>query len=381
MEGAFDHTAAFRTQYPSLGAPLSERKPFNHGEFTHYSQISFGGENHEIEKYFHNYDVPFHNEIWASAFSGKFAAGTTWHWERVFWWEDALKPPPPDGGNDFQTSFSNVLNTDNLIDVGLLFGIPIKNKPVNHHFQPLSDLLSHPSWTAYDFFNLNYMANKAISAGGEVESYFLKNDDNTVAIGWVHNRWAWEMNEFYLANSVQNFLGCTAPSDQSIMLSGFEPNTEYNVTWFPTHTNTTVCPDDAVATTSGSGGLILDMTSEPFSSTIPYYLDTLHSDYAFIITTAPFVKSLMLVWDSTQAVADWDFTLYPNPAHESVLLRFAKNSPKQVSIVDAYGRILIQQTTVNSLIAHFSIDHLAKGAYWIRVSDGTNSKVKKLIVH
>ncbi|MBP6698317.1 MAG: T9SS type A sorting domain-containing protein [Flavobacteriales bacterium] len=191
------------------------------------------------------------------------------------------------------------------------------------------------------------------------------------------------MNNFYLksAAGLQNFLGCTAPSDQSIALTGFEPNTEYNITWFPTHTNTTVCPDDTAQTTDGAGTLVLVLATEPFGSTIPYYLDTLHSDYAFIITIAPFVKSMAYISDTARTNGEWDFTLYPNPAQGSVFLRFEDDSPKTVTLLDVTGRALIHHYGVTAIVHHLALGYLAKGAYWVRVGFGVNSKVKKLIIN
>ncbi len=389
MESAFDDVQDFYADFPDPD-PNVPRKPFNQGETNYANTVGVPGWTQcEIQKLFHNYDVSFHNEIWAGAFMGKFATGNTWHWERVFWWPNtSWYPPndPPPFGNQFQIgSFSMVLNdpNPNMLDIGLPFGIPIENKRIHHHFQPLADLLSHPSWTAYDFFSYGYAPNKAISTGGEVESYYLKNADNSAAIGWVHNRNAWEMNNFYLksAAGLQNFLGCTAPSDQSIALTGFEPNTEYNITWFPTHVNTTVCPDDVTQMSNGAGNLLLDLATEPFGSTIPYYLDTLHSDYAFIITIAPFVKSMQFLPDSTRTNEGWDFALYPNPTQESVFLRFEDDSPKTVTLLDVTGRALIRHHGVTAIVHHLALDYLAKGAYCVHVGVGANSKVKKLIIN
>lgn len=124
----------------------------------------------------------------------------------------------------------------------------------------------------------------------------------------------------------------------------------------------------------------LDLATEPFGGTIPTYLDTLHSDYAFIITIAPFVKSMEFLPDSGWTNEGWDFALYPNPAQGSVYLRFEDDAPKNVRIVDLAGRVLVQRHGVTAVLNHVSVEHLAKGIYWVQVSDGSNSRTKKLVV-
>ncbi|WKZ64868.1 MAG: hypothetical protein QY325_08810 [Flavobacteriales bacterium] len=92
----FRNATAFWNRFPAAQSDWQERKPFNQGEYNHYTQLTIPNPNfpnlvlwrNDVEKILHNYDVSFHNELWSSAFSGKFAAGTTWHWERVFWWPD-----------------------------------------------------------------------------------------------------------------------------------------------------------------------------------------------------------------------------------------------------------------------------------------------------
>lgn len=144
MAAVFDHAQAFRSHYPSTN-PTVPRKPFNHGESNYFTDLTFGGQNHNLEKLFHNYDVSFHNELWSSAFSGNFATGLTWHWERVFWWPDALPVPPDDFNNFFQTEdFSNILGESNLLDIGTPsnpIAVSIVNRRLHHHFRPLADLL------------------------------------------------------------------------------------------------------------------------------------------------------------------------------------------------------------------------------------------------
>jgi hypothetical protein len=384
IHGAFLEAQAFREHFPSNN-PNVPRKPFIQGESNYLTSLP--GFNKHIEYIFHNYDVSFHNELWASAFSGKFAAGTTWLWERVFWWPNAFPAPPNDLDNFFQqVGFSNILGEENSIDIGtalLPVEVVIKNQRLHHHFKPLTGLLNHLSWTNLDFFNGDYSAHTFFDETNTnvIEAYYLKDASNTMAIGWVHNRNAWAMNNYYLRSDYQNFLGCTAPEEQSIVLPGFEENTEYHITWFPTRMNSAEVPNDDVDDT-GSGTVTLDLSSNPLGGTLNNYLDTLHADYAFIITPAPFVRGMQLTTENEASPeVGWDYTMYPNPAREGFFFGFSDEVPKDIVIGDLAGRQLLALRNINSKVQYIPLGQLAKGVYWVRVSDGVHMKAKKLIIH
>lgn len=387
---AFDHVQDFRQAFPSTGATFNQRKPFTQGELNYWTTIS--GHKH-IEMYFHNYDVSFHNELWASAFSGKFATGTSWIWHRIFWWPDAVPAPPEDPNNEFQWSvtqqFSNVLGDENelVVDNNTIY---VKNKRLHHHFKPLSDLLHRPSVVDLGIFSGNYTPGKFFDPSTEnpdpIECYYLRNDLST-AIGWVHNRNAWVMNSYYLASGGmnQNFLGCTAPTTASITLSGFFSSHPHYITWFPTRIGATDLPpdsDDSPIMSNVNGEIMIDLSGH-FNGIADNYLDTLHSDYAFVITPAPFVKSLQLppTTEAPSTEASWDFELFPNPTRDMLYLRFRDEAPKDISVLDVSGRPVASQTNITATAHYLPLQQLAKGAYWVRVTDGRNMKSKKLIIH
>ncbi|MGV3637860.1 MAG: T9SS type A sorting domain-containing protein [Flavobacteriales bacterium] len=395
---AYDAVKMFRDTYRSLdqfGVPY--KKPFSQGELAYTTGISTNPEaptsqnTYEIEKIFHNYDVSFHNEIWSSAFSGKFTAGTTWHWERVFWWPEALRVPPQDPGNDLPQpgpmgSFSNVRGDANNLYVN---GVqtPVYNRPLHHHFRPLANLLQHPSWVPYNFFNGDYTAHEIFddTHQNELECYYLKNTDNNLGIGWVHNRNAWVMRSFYLTSTVQNFLGCDAPNSTSntLVLKGFAPNSNFYVSWFPTRLNSTTHPPhtiDPIESTT-TGDIIIDLTNQ-FGSVVGNYMDTLRADYAFIVTPAPFPKSRPPhPAPPAEVEGECNFNLYPNPASRDLFLEFSDGSSRTVELFDITGRLARRENNVTERLYHCSIAGLAMGPYWVRVTDGTKYKVKKLIVH
>jgi hypothetical protein len=126
----------FFDEFPTNGGA---KRPFNHGEVSHTTNLpGFDG----IEGIFHNYEVTFHNEIWAGAFSGKFATGLTWLWSRVFWWKNSWRLPTTtiDLNNDYQQfGFSNEIGDTNRLDIGT--EVLMINRRIHHHYKPLADLL------------------------------------------------------------------------------------------------------------------------------------------------------------------------------------------------------------------------------------------------
>ena len=127
----------------------------------------------------------------------------------------------------------------------------------------------------------------------------------------------------------------------------------------------------------------MDLATAPFGDTIQFYLDTLHSDYAFVITPDLFVRSMQAaVDDDTKPDEEgWDFMLYPNPARDELFLRFQDDVPKEIVIHDLSGRRVQKRNGVSTAIVHLPVGQLAKGVYSVWASDGTNARTKRLIIH
>ncbi|MBL7980793.1 MAG: T9SS type A sorting domain-containing protein [Flavobacteriales bacterium] len=396
----YSNAQALWQNFPTANASLSERKPFNHGEFTHSTKFTIPSWSNDVEKIFHNYDVSFHNELWSSVFSGKFAAGTSWHWPRVFWWRGALPLPPPDPLNQMQlTPFTNALPGSNNLDIGLGIPIAIPNRRIHHHFQPLADLLNRPSVQELGIFSSSFTPSVFFDDDDSdginpIEAYYLRSDEST-AIGWVHNRNASVAKSFYVRSGPleHNFLGCTAPASSSITLLGFFSAHQHYITWFPTRIGATDLPpdidelnpqpwwgNDPEWSSNANGELEIDLTGF-FNGIADNYLDTLHSDYAFVITPYPFVKSLAPVAVKTEPDTSWDFSLYPNPTRDLITLSFADDAIKDVALLDVSGRIVARYQNIYVLMLQIPTGSLAKGAYWVRVTSGDSMKVKKMIIH
>lgn len=365
-------------------------KPFHQGEF-----LTWGDKpvvlapdsivNMGTWKYFHNYDVSFHNEIWASTFFGSFANASSWGWDRIYWYPGAV-PTLPDGDNPHQTEFYNVLDSTNILNVtGVPEGYPLVNKPIHHNFKPMAELLNNPNWQSYGFFNEDFTPSCKYDTISGLECYYLVNEAGSLAIGWVHNTNAYWENHFYMNSATQNFLGCVPPNADSIALPGFAQEHDYVVTYFPTRMNETPPPADTVTSTlAGFVTLDLSDTLSAFGGTANNYLDTLHADYAFIIAPEMIMRS-MLAHEEADSVAiktDWDFTLYPNPANDRVNLMLPQDGfSSDVFLFDISGKQVYYRQNVSVRTPGIPVAGLSKGTYCVRVSRADSQKMKILIIN
>jgi hypothetical protein len=369
LQSSFNESSAYRNTYLSNGSP----KPFNRGEHSYFQNVdadlnTTNGAEFDSEKIFDNYDASFHNELWAAAFYGNFATGTTWNKERVFWWENGLITPPYDPLNGIpQPPFSKAKNHEHIINIGttqIPIPIEVKNTPIHHHFRPLVDMLSNPDWQTYEFFSSEYDAYMSADMGHQTECFYLKNSLGNLAIGWIHNTKAYWENAFYVKNNVHNYVGCDAPPVDFHWLYDFLPG-DYHITWFPTRS------------TGTTGSIFLDMSSEPLGGTASNHLDTLHADYGFIISPMPIYRSLMLA-DSV-LIGNWDFVVYPNPTSDEVFLRFTDDRPLDISVYDIAGREIAQWHSMKGPLVRLPIAKMSVGIYSIRATSGTCSKARRLI--
>jgi hypothetical protein len=369
-------------------------KPFNRGEHTYYGAKDYVNQSNdtvsfETAKIFSNYDVSFHNELWASAFFGNMSTGNTWLWQRVFWWPNALPqkfPPgeriPADPNNLLEPLHSGVLGATNALKVGVgqYDTVRVKNRTVYHNFKPLADMLNNADWQAYDFFSYGYEAHKVYDDVNNLECYYLQNTDSTLAIGWVHNLNAYWDNHFYLTSDTQGFFDCTAPDTQQVALAGFAAGLPYHITWFPTRMNDTIHPVDAVDST-GTGYVLLDLSTAPLGDTANKYLDTLHMDYGFIISLAPVQRNMNFDMDAdTPPSIGWDFSLYPNPARDRLSAVFPDHVTRDITIYDLSGRVVYYKRQAQGPMITIPTERFSGGTYCIRVSGVDMAKHKLFII-
>ena len=73
------------------------------------------------------------------------------------------------------------------------------------------------------------------------------------------------------------------------------------------------------------------------------------------------------------------WTLYPNPASTSVTIVGLEQGDARVEVVDLNGKVISELRTLNSGLT-FDVSSLVPGAYFIRITSGENTAVRKLIV-
>ncbi|MCW5899476.1 MAG: T9SS type A sorting domain-containing protein [Flavobacteriales bacterium] len=129
--------------------------------------------------------------------------------------------------------------------------------------------------------------------------------------------------------------------------------------------------------------ITLDLSTAPLGGTLNNYMDTLHADYAFIITPAPFVKNMLFAAEDEVPAMDtgWDFVLYPNPARDELYVKMPDDTPHDITLLDLSGRRIQAWSSVTGPMLRLPLGQLAKGAYYVRVAEEAHSRTKKLIIH
>ncbi len=258
-----------------------------------------------------------------------------------------------------------------------------RGRAENVNFKPLTIFLANPNLQAYHLLNEDFSPHKAVDNSNKIEAYYLTNADSSLAIGWIHNLNAYWENHYYVTSAVQNFFGCTSPSAQQVSLPEFAIGPDYHITWFPTRMNDTIHPVDAVDT-SGTGTVVLDMSSAPLGGTLDHYLDTLRLDYAFIIALQPVHRNIQVSSevDPVPTESDWTFSMYPNPAGENVVLLLPPDGVmRNIAVYDLTGKRVVFRSNMTGALIDLPTGSLARGAYCVRVSDAMSSQTKTLILH
>lgn len=399
----FDEAQARRDAYVNQTTGL--KRPFRHGEYSTYAHktLLIGSDFEERVTYpfFANYEVSFHNELWASSFYGNFTAGTSWCWERVFWWRDGVEMPLYDPANPYQ-NLTNAIYQPNYMDLNFGFGVEVRNRPIQHHFQTLTDLLNISE--VVDLFSGEFSTHRHTSnpndgndpntdEGRKIECYWLLREsedpdlNRNLAVGWVHNMNAYWDNAWYARSGPidQELFDCTSPLAQEITLSGLAPNAHYYISFFPTHLNTSECPANA-EDIDGNSSVTLNL-DDPLSAALSCvqgaFLDTLHSDYAFIISPEPLVKRLQVSSppDPVAIAVGWDFGVFPNPADDILHLQLPDKKAIEIVLWDLTGRQVGTWHNLSGPLQSLPISQLARGSYWVRVSIDGDTRTKQLIVH
>lgn len=144
--------------------------------------------------------------------------------------------------------------------------------------------------------------------------------------------------------------------------------------------NDTIHPADAVDT-SGTGAVLLDMSTAPLGDTTHKYLDTLRLDYAFIIALQPVHRNMQVPAEAFfDEPAEWNYFLYPNPASDQFNIVLPDNAPADIVLYDLSGRRLLSWANVPGPRLQFPAKQLARGVYYVRVTSGGQNRTKPLMI-
>lgn len=131
---------------------------------------------------------------------------------------------------------------------------------------------------------------------------------------------------------------------------------------------------------SSSGGFVsLQFQPGDFNAITSNWLDTLHSDYAFVV--APFsVKNA--VETISEKNGHYDFSIYPNPSHDRVTIS-VQGDDEIVSIIlyDQTGRMIGTTSGSGGSVHRMDLPDMEPGMYLVEVRSGSGQGTKKLIIN
>jgi len=121
-----------------------------------------------------------------------------------------------------------------------------------------------------------------------------------------------------------------------------------------------------------------DGTSEETLDKLFACVDTVKNGYLNNLTPCgtPFV------YNNAQEIAindNFNLEMFPNPAYSYVNLNFGTSDDFQIDIIDIQGRQNLS-LEISGRQASLNISSLSEGVYFIRVSDGENTEIRKLVV-
>jgi Secretion system C-terminal sorting domain len=316
-------------------------------------------------KYYNNYDISFHNEVWSTAMMGCYATSHTWNWPIVHRWP-MTNPEPFFGGDNevgdvFQfTPAGGGQVTDEI-------------KTSFHNYTPLAD-----------FFNNNVNLESELtprifySDSLGVEIYYMVNQAGTAAYGWIHNLNAYWANKYYYSDLFENYYGCTNPLSPPYTLTGFNANDSLGVYFYPTRMGSQTLPTNYTAHIGNDGSFDFDLPD------VPLGCDSVNADFAFVVL--PFGHNRMSGHRDEvkkQETKSIDFSIHPNPTDGKFTLVFQNANPDvkaEIAVLDVIGRIVLFKEVTKDGLYSLDLSWAAKGIYFIRLVSSETGSFKKIII-
>jgi hypothetical protein len=332
-------------------------------------------------------NIPFHNNIWASALSGSLSEGTGWEWHKYDEnWEAT--------GAEYQSNYKSLKNFVSLINLNKRYNpnYSVRNSDGSFSkFETIYLTQSDDYSKVYGWFhnrsyiyrntNINCYIPLACNYNNTTTNYstissFLSQCQDASAV-WVNSHYALFNDDGYQQVFLPQADYTLYPQTGGQMaLDGFFPNSCYSVKWYSTWGGASGGTEQAswssLVSTNSIGKLIV--------TTVPPTGNAYPGDWAFVLTKQScLTKSTTSVNDLTDTNV---ITIQPNSNNGTFHLEVAleSNAPYDVYIYDVLGKIVFHSK--NNITSGSDI-HLSKqpsGMYTVRIVSSIGTFTKKMIV-
>ncbi len=366
-------------------------KPFHFGEGSNYlknDSVFDPHTNHNryetITDLYDNYDVTFHNEIWATSFMNSMSCLLSWSGSTVHWWPNGLPHAPVDTSNIFQSgNFSNVLDSTNHLDVNAA-GSPTVinqvNKKIYYNYKMLSDYFVTSGIDLNDNFTVHYAYHDDIP-GHNHEVYYMVSSDGKAAYGWVHNVNKYWKNAYYYDVADEKYYYCNESTFNPITefrIGNLDLGGPYDIEFYPTRMGGQALPEN-------HNGKPLDLDNFltiPFTS-VTLGCDSLTADFAFKVTQYGSGHRMAHNNDTKKTEpSKIGFGLSPNPNDGFFKLIIPKEDAEHYSIwvYDAQSKLIFKKENLNVQNFNLNLGACSKGIYFVQVISTNQSSFKKVVV-
>ena len=137
-----------------------------------------------------------------------------------------------------------------------------------------------------------------------------------------------------------------------------------------------------VAATYGDGGVSNDLVVATSGVSAPQtsnYYDGTDATWYYTTSTPEVRMNFNENLAGIEETANNSFEVYPNPTSDVVNIKFTDATNASISVMSLSGKE-VMTSTVNGTQASFSTEGLSNGVYMIKVSNGTNVQMTKVVV-
>jgi hypothetical protein len=130
-----------------------------------------------------------------------------------------------------------------------------------------------------------------------------------------------------------------------------------------------------------NGSSIIDPISTPMSQIAKYVKDGVeyYNPIACNCEPTPLQGKLPPKFKASQTITETHFEIAPNPFYDYIAIDYlSDNKLTTISIIDISGK-KVYEKKISSGYHEIDLSHLNRGVYYLRLLDGTNPQVNKII--